>query len=121
MPNEEEASYLTKQRDPENMIRVLKENGANNVIIKNGPDGSIASIDNQLYQDEGFHSVAIDTVGAGDSFDAGILYGFHHGYPPEKMLEFANALASIVVTRSVDRYPSLEEIEVQIENRKQKK
>jgi sugar/nucleoside kinase (ribokinase family) len=119
MPNEEEASYLTKQSDPENMIRVFKENGANNVIIKHGPDGSVASIDGKLYQDEGFHSHAIDTVGAGDSFDAGILYGFHHNFPPEKMLEFANALASIVVTRSVDRYPRLEEIEAQIEKRKQ--
>ncbi|MGI2329102.1 carbohydrate kinase family protein [Planococcus sp. YIM B11945] len=121
MPNKEEASYLTKQSEPENMIRVFKENGAKNVIIKNGPAGSIASIDNQIYRDEGFDTNAIDTVGAGDSFDAGILYGFHHDFSPEKMLEFANALASIVVTRSLDRYPSLEEIQVHIENRTQNK
>ncbi|MDN7242743.1 carbohydrate kinase family protein [Planococcus sp. N028] len=121
MPNEEEASYLTKQSELKNMIRIFKENGANNVIIKKGPDGSIASIDNQLYEDEGFHSIAVDTVGAGDSFDAGILYGFHHRFPPEKMLEFANALASIVVARSEDRYPDLKEIQAQIEKRKQNK
>jgi sugar/nucleoside kinase (ribokinase family) len=121
MPNEEEASYITKQSVHTDMIRVLKENGANNVIIKKGPDGSIASIDNQLYQDEGFSTEAVDTVGAGDSFDAGILYGFHHDFLPEKMLEFANALASIVVTRSLERYPNLAEIQTHIENRKQNK
>lgn len=114
MPNEEEASHLTKQSKPEDMIRVLKESGANNIIIKRGPMGSIASINNQVYMDPGFSTVAMDTVGAGDSFDAGILYGFQNNFPPEKMLEFANALASMVVTRSQNRYPSLDQIQAHI-------
>ncbi|MDH3849169.1 MAG: hypothetical protein GWP64_00525 [Gammaproteobacteria bacterium] len=42
---------------------------------------------------------AIDTSAAGDSFRAGIVFGFLHGWDDSKTVEFAAALAGIVCTR----------------------
>lgn len=42
----------------------------------------------------------VDTVGGGDAFRAGIVYGFLQGWSDEKMIEFAAALAAIICTRS---------------------
>jgi sugar/nucleoside kinase (ribokinase family) len=43
---------------------------------------------------------AVDTCGAGDSFRAGIVYGYLHGWDDEQMIDFASALAAIVCTRT---------------------
>jgi sugar/nucleoside kinase (ribokinase family) len=39
-----------------------------------------------------------DTVGAGDSFDAGFIYGYLHGWSLEKALRFANACGALSTT-----------------------
>ena len=38
----------------------------------------------------------VDGTGAGDSFRAGIIYGFLKKWPSEKMTGFASALAALV-------------------------
>lgn len=42
----------------------------------------------------------VDTAGAGDSFRAGIVYGFLQGWDDRKTIEFAAAVAAIVCIRS---------------------
>ena len=42
---------------------------------------------------------AVDTTGGGDSFRAGIVYGFVKGWTDEQMIDFAAAAAAIVCTR----------------------
>ena len=42
---------------------------------------------------------AVDTTGGGDSFRAGIVYGFVKGWTDEQMIDFAAAVAAIVCTR----------------------
>lgn len=66
--------------------------------------------DVQTYQP---HSVdAVDTTGAGDSFRAGIVYGFLECWEIPRTIEFASALAGLVCTRSpgVQDAPSLDEV-----------
>jgi len=46
-----------------------------------------------------FSVKAIDTSAAGDSFRAGIVYGFLHGWDDSRTVEFAAAVAGIVCTR----------------------
>lgn len=55
---------------------------------------------------------AIDTSGAGDSFRAGIVYGFLKQWGDLQMIEFASALAALVCTRSpgVLNSPNLDEV-----------
>ena len=44
--------------------------------IKLGSKGSIAVSEGLTYEDKGFKVEAIDTTGAGDSFNAGFIYGY---------------------------------------------
>lgn len=55
---------------------------------------------------------AIDTSGAGDSFRAGIVFGFLNGWEDSKAVDFATAVAGIVCTRSpgVLNAPGYEEV-----------
>jgi sugar/nucleoside kinase (ribokinase family) len=55
---------------------------------------------------------AVDTTGGGDSFRAGIVYGFLEKWPDDKMIEFAAAVAAINCTRfpGVLNSPTLDEV-----------
>ena len=44
----------------------------------------------------------IDTVGAGDGFDAGYIYAYLHEYEPIERLKFANGVGALVTTVSGD-------------------
>jgi sugar/nucleoside kinase (ribokinase family) len=48
---------------------------------------------------EPFSIDPVDTAGGGDSFRAGIVYGFLKGWSDDKMIDFAAAIAAIVCTR----------------------
>ena len=54
----------------------------------------------------------VDTTGGGDSFRAGVVYGFLMGWDDEKMIDFAAALAAINCTRfpGVLNAPTLEDV-----------
>jgi ribokinase len=52
---------------------------------------------------------ALDTTGAGDSFNAALMYGMAQGWAMACTLEFANAFCSVVVSRLHDRFPSPQE------------
>jgi sugar/nucleoside kinase (ribokinase family) len=55
----------------------------------------------------------VDTLGAGDTFRAGIVYGVLNGYSQSEIVRFAAACAAIVCTRfpSVQQAPTLEEVQ----------
>jgi sugar/nucleoside kinase (ribokinase family) len=54
----------------------------------------------------------VDTLAAGDSFRAGVIYGLLNGLPDDEIARFASATAAVVCTRfpSVAEPPTLEEI-----------
>jgi sugar/nucleoside kinase (ribokinase family) len=55
----------------------------------------------------------IDTTGAGDAFNAGIVRARMEGRPWKEAARFATLLASTVVSRpSHDRYPRLADLTV---------
>ena len=47
----------------------------------------------------GFSVKAIDTVGAGDAFAGGVLYGLTHGWSPIKSARWGNYIAAQVVAK----------------------
>ena len=70
------------------------------VIITMGSEGSvILSKSNDLIKIQPFEANAIDTVGAGDTFAGGFLYGINNGLDFEKSGKLASALSSKVVTK----------------------
>lgn len=64
---------------------------------------------------------AVDTTGAGDSFRAGIVYGFLQGWDDDRLLKFATAVAALVCTRfpGVLDAPTRDEVEAFIQATKQ--
>jgi 5-dehydro-2-deoxygluconokinase len=53
------------------------------------------------------------TIGAGDGFASGFLYGLHRGMPLEECLQYGNAAAAIVVSRlsCSEAMPTLAEVQ----------
>jgi ribokinase/argininosuccinate lyase len=110
LPNAEEARALTGLSDPREAGQALLDYGARAVIVKLGPEGSLY-LDREHYIREGGERVdAVDTAGAGDVFNAGVIFGLTHAFTPRDMLRIGNRVAAHVVARTSERYPSLDQV-----------
>jgi len=78
LPNENEAMYITGSRDVIEAARQLAER-IPIVVIKQGEKGGIVVSGNQLIHLTPIDVQVIDTVGAGDSFDAGFIWAYLNG------------------------------------------
>jgi sugar/nucleoside kinase (ribokinase family) len=92
--NEREATKLTKSKTTPVALKTL---GAKVpcVVVKRGAKGAIAIQENELFTDSGFRVKALDTTGAGDSFDAGFLSAYLTKQPPAECLRFGNACGAL--------------------------
>ena len=97
--DESEARHITGKDDLDLAAQILLDAGARMVIIKQGADGS--TVYQQNFQ---YHQAAIvlgeveDTIGAGDAYDAGFLYGSLQGWSLEDRALFASIAAGFTVT-----------------------
>ena len=66
-------------------------------FITDGKHGAIVVENGQIERVEGFTVKAVDTVGAGDAFAGGVLYGLTNGYNACQAARWGNYLASEVV------------------------
>ena len=87
-------SHLT----PEGLIEQLKNHGVSRVVIKAGRQGYWLSDGGCDVVHQSVRIVdVIDSTAAGDSFNAGFLYGLISGQPMNKCADFGYQLASQVV------------------------
>ena len=86
LPNMTELMAISGEKDPDSAIRHLTKNRNLLVAVKNGEDGAFAEKDKVRYSAETIQVKPVDTTGAGDSFDAGFLFGFLNGLEIEKSL-----------------------------------
>jgi sugar/nucleoside kinase (ribokinase family) len=94
LPNENEAMALTKTSTPQEALQVLAGK-CETVAIKMGAAGAIASYKSEMAQVAAMKMDVVDTVGAGDTFDSGFLYGYLHEWPLLKTLQFASVCGSL--------------------------
>lgn len=92
--NKTEALKLTRVRKVEQALRKLSQL-VPCTVIKLGPQGAIAVSDNQVFQSSGFDVPAVDTTGAGDSFDAGFMSAYLRGESISGCLETGNACGAL--------------------------
>ncbi len=72
------------------------------LVIKDGGNGSMLYRNGVWTEEKAFNVHVVDTVGAGDGFDAGYVYGYLHHYEPSELLTFANGVGALVTTVSGD-------------------
>jgi sugar/nucleoside kinase (ribokinase family) len=110
LPNESEAKALTGLDDPAQAAGILA-GYTRTVAVKLGAAGAIARQGSVFAQTGSLAVEVADSVGAGDSFDAGFIYGYLGGWPLEKCLQLGAACGSLStrVPGGTEGQPSLEE------------
>jgi sugar/nucleoside kinase (ribokinase family) len=108
MPNREEARALTGFDKPDDAATEFLRQGAEIVIVKLGPDGALAARGEERLRVGTLPTAVSDTVGAGDSFNAGTLYALSHDWPLDAALRLGAAVAGYAIAGHTPRYPSLD-------------
>jgi sugar/nucleoside kinase (ribokinase family) len=110
IPNQDEIEAITGINDPQEAARYLCSNGLKMVIVKLGSKGSFICTEEFQKQIQAIKVKAIDTVGAGDVFNAGFIHGYLQDWPLDACLQFGNSLSSIYVTKINNRFPDLDQV-----------
>ncbi len=87
-PNLAEALEITGAADALSALDRLKDR-CRCVAIKCGADGTVAWCDGREYRAPAIDVRAVETTGAGDNFNAGLLYGLLGGHSFERSLRYA--------------------------------
>ncbi|MET3320152.1 UNVERIFIED_ORG: 2-dehydro-3-deoxygluconokinase [Peribacillus simplex] len=114
----DEIQLIIEIDSEESLAEFANVNNIDQLVIKDGENGSKLYTKSVWHKKEAFPVTPIDTVGAGDGFDAGYIYGYLHGLSIEERLEFANGVGALVTTVSGDNegLPYLEEVWPFIQN-----
>jgi sugar/nucleoside kinase (ribokinase family) len=110
MPNMDEARAITGKNTPEEGLLALQKFGTDIVVIKCGSEGSYCRQGDHTYFVPSRKVHVFDAVGAGDTFNAGFLYGLRNNWPLDACLAIGNTVSSIYISRVTDRWPWLEEV-----------
>ena len=92
--NEREAMKLTRSNT---LNQAVKSLGAKVkcAVVKRGARGATAIQNEKVFNDRGFRVRAVDTTGAGDSFDAGFLSAYLRKAPLAECLQIGNACGAL--------------------------
>ncbi len=117
-PNELEASdfcgfSIDTQDDASRACDFFHNKGVKEVVITLGSRGAYVSDGERRTMIDSYKVNAIDTSGAGDSFNGGLAYALDKGYDIFESARFGNAVASQSVMRvgTLRSMPTLEETE----------
>jgi sugar/nucleoside kinase (ribokinase family) len=97
VPNQLEAMTLTGATNVEHALDRLAPH-VRTAVIKCGADGAVAIHEGQRYTMPAPEVEVVDTTGAGDSFNAGLVYGMLRGAPFERSLLYAVICGSLATT-----------------------
>lgn len=100
--NEQEAKWLAGTDTLEDAVEYLKAQGFLAVVVKRGALGAVGYRDGRAVELQPHPVEALDSVGAGDAFNAGYLFGELTGLSFESSLEVGNWAAANVVAHHGD-------------------
>ena len=99
LPNIIELQSLTRKTNISEALESLKNNHGF-IAVKCGNRGSVLyHKGKQISKPPFLHKNVVDTIGAGDSFNAGYIYKYIQGKSPETCLEFGNLIGAISTTK----------------------
>lgn len=89
-PNQEETAALFPE-DCVQVVQAMHQHGIERPIISMGAQGALSVEDGRVIHIEGPRIKAVNPVGSGDSFVAGLIYSLGTGRPWRECLAFATA------------------------------
>jgi sugar/nucleoside kinase (ribokinase family) len=99
LPNAQELECITGIKEITTAVQSLST--ANVVVVKNGNKGAYLWDGKAILDQPSFlNSEVVDSIGAGDSFDAGFIHKFIQKRPLKECLEFAALTGAINTTRA---------------------
>ncbi len=117
LAGDEEMEIILGEKDPAIIIEKAKALGISVIAIKQGDKGSVGYMEGKTVNAAPVKAAkVVDTVGAGDGFNAGFIYGFLYQWPLEKILHFANTIGSMVVSVKGDNegLPYLQDVQARL-------
>lgn len=98
LTGDNEMEIIMGEKNPQKIINKARELGISFVAVKLGEKGSVGYYQGQTVEAAPVKaSTVVDTVGAGDGFNAGVLYGLSHNWDLNKIMQVANTVGSMVV------------------------
>lgn len=109
LPNHAEARALTGEDDPRAAASALARAGGI-VAVKLGADGALGVQGDQVVHVPSIPVRVVDTVGAGDTFDAGFVYGFLQGWDLDTCLRLGAVCGALSTEKpgGTDGQPGLD-------------
>jgi sugar/nucleoside kinase (ribokinase family) len=98
LPNEREAKRIARKDNLAEALAAISQL-CGTVVVKLGAEGAIARQGGKEWRCPAFAVNPVDTVGAGDSFDAGYIHRFLADANPQECLRYANAAGAYSTTR----------------------
>jgi fructokinase len=104
--NDEELEEISKfldleSKSIEDQIKDISERTATPYIcVTLGAKGAVFYQNGEFFKNSGYKVVVKDTVGAGDSFLASLVYQFVLGLPSQTALDFSCAMGSLVASKN---------------------
>ena len=122
--SDEDAAWLRPGRHPADVLLELADGGTRFAVITRGPEGALALVDGVVYERPALPVIVADTIGAGDAFMSGLLFGMLRDgadrliaggapIPPQLVmsaLDTALASAAIAVSRAGANPPHPDEL-----------
>ncbi|SFQ32125.1 carbohydrate kinase family protein [Amycolatopsis rubida] len=99
LPNAQELSVLGGSDDPRTAATALHERSGGRVVAKLGPEGCLVAGPGPVVACRARPVPNPDTTGAGDAFNAGLLYGLVHRMPWPQAARTATDVATDAVAR----------------------
>lgn len=96
--------------DAINAALKLHEMGAENVLLSLGADGAVYAGDDGVYRVYPKETVVKSTVGAGDSFLAGYIYGISKDYDTATSLKYATSFSAAKISEEGTDIPPFEKL-----------
>ncbi len=82
----------------ENIFFIARQTNTKSICVTKGSQGAVLYFNEALYFNSGYKIIVADTVGAGDSFLAGLLSQLLVYEQPQKAIDFACALGALVAS-----------------------
>ncbi len=98
LPNEQEACRIARTEDVEEAIELLAQR-VPILAVKQGSKGAVVRAGSQEWKVPPIAVSPVDTIGAGDSFNAGFLSGFVRGKPLDQCASWGNRAAALSTLR----------------------